>query len=309
MPDAPAGSPKRPVWVVPVVLVLAVAFLLTRPGRAVGGRFLSTLRIEQPQRVQASFAASGGANPGRRVEDLVGRMLSDAVEAPLDEADRGVSGFAEAASLVGFTPALPEARTDSATFAVTGARTLSMKVKRAQLRTILSEAGEPAGIPASVDGATLTVKTARGVRVQYGHCPAPRDTTLQGQLQGPPPTTPENHDCVVLTETPVSMAESPAGLDTDQLVRIALEVSGMSPDQVKQFNGAFDWKASLSLALPRFMRSAETVQVKGVPGLLMTAGWRRGPTYVLAWTTQGMVYTLSGYGSPADGVPLASSIG
>ena len=41
----------------------------------------------------------------------------------------------------------------------------------------------------------------------------------------------------------------------------------------------------------------------------MTAGWRRGPAYVLVWSADGMVYSLSGYGSPAEAVPLASSVG
>jgi hypothetical protein len=304
----PVSRRKRPIWAV-TVSVVAVALVLTHPGRALAGRLLSSLRIETPKRVAAAFGGAPATNVGRRVEDLVGRMVTDAVSISQEEPDRWVAGTHEAAGLAGFPPRLPKARADTATLSVIGARTTAMTVKRDQLRTILREAGEGAAVPASVDGASITIRSARGIRAQYGHCPAPPDTTLTGQLQGPPPTTPENHDCIVLTETPVAATELPPGLDADRLVRIALEVSGMSPDEARDFHRAFDWKTSLGMSVPRSMRTSEPVQVNGAPGLLMTAGWRRGPTYVLVWAAGGMVYSLTGYGSPTDAVPLAASLG
>jgi hypothetical protein len=295
--------------VVPLVIFIGAALLLTHPGRAVAHRFFASLRMEKPKTVSASFAAPSGSSRTRRVQDLVARMVSDSLSVDQEERDRSVAGLREAAQAAGFTPLLPAARADAPTLTVTGASTVSMTVKRAQLRTILDEAGVSAEVPASVDGTVITVKTPRGVRAQYGHCPAPPDTTLQGQLAGRPPDTSENLDCVVLAETPEATSTLPPALDPDQLVRIALEVSGLSPDEAKQLQGAFDWKASLSLEVPRFMRSFKPVDVHGVTGMLMTSGWRRGPRYVLAWATGGMVYSLSGYGDPADAAPLAASVG
>jgi hypothetical protein len=43
--------------------------------------------------------------------------------------------------------------------------------------------------------------------------------------------------------------------------------------------------------------------------MLMITGGRRGPTYELAWVGDGVVYTLTGYGSSADAVSLANSAG
>jgi hypothetical protein len=307
LPEGPVPRLKRPAWVVPSVVVIVAALLLTHPGRAAAHRFFSSLRIEKPKTVTASFTAPAGSN--RRVQDLVARMVADSLSVLQEEPDRPVPGLQEAAQAVGFTPLLPSARTDAPTLTVTGASTVSMTVQRSQLTTILSEAGAPADVPRSVDGAVITVRTPRGVRAQYGHCPAPPDTTLRRQLLGRRPETSQDRDCLIVTETPTPTVDLPPGLNTAELVRIALEVSGLSPDEAKQFQGAFDFRTSLDLAVPRFMRSFERVDVHGATGMLMTSGWRRGPRYVLVWASKGMVYSLSGYGDPADAVPLAVSVG
>jgi hypothetical protein len=307
LPEGSVPRVKRPAWVVPSVVVILAALLLTPPGRAVAHRFFSSLRIEKPKTVTASFTAPSGSN--RRVQDLVARMVADSLSVLREEPDLPVPDLRKAAEAAGFTPLLPSGRTDAPTLTVTGAATVSMTVKRSQLTTILAEAGAPADVPRTVDGAVITVKTPRGLRAQYGHCPAPADTTLRSQLVGPPPEASEDRDCVIVTETPTPTAAPPRGLDTAELVRIALEVSGLSPDEAKQFQSTFDFRTSLGLAVPRFMRSFKPVNVHGATGMLMTSGWRRGPRYVLVWADKGMVYSVSGYGDPTDAVPLAVSMG
>lgn len=298
---------RRSVWAVPSAIVIVVVLLLTPPGRAVAGRFFSSLRIERPKTVTATFRAPSGSS--RRVEDLVGRMLTDSLSVVRKGPDQQVSNLLDAAHAAGFTPLLPSGRPDAPTLTVTAASTVSMTVRRAQLTTILSEAGARTDVPQSVDGKVMRVHTPRGVRASYGHCPPPPDTTLRGQLVGRPPDRAAYQDCVVLMEVPTATAETPPGLDTRELVRIALEVSGLSPDEAEQFQGTFDFRTSLSLSVPRFMRSFKSVDVHGATGMLMTSGWRRGPRWVLAWAAKGMVYSLSGYGDPADALPLAVSVG
>ncbi len=109
-------------------------------------------------------------------------------------------------------------------------------------------------------------------------------------------------------EGPTSIVNSPAGLDIQQLVEIGLELSGMSPNQSQQFLKTVDWKSTLSLAMPRFMRSFEIVQINGAPGVLVNTLGRRGPTYVLIWVRDGMAYSLTGYASANDATALANSI-
>lgn len=45
MPEGPAPRLKRPVWVVPSVIVIAAALLLTHPGRALAHRLVASLRL------------------------------------------------------------------------------------------------------------------------------------------------------------------------------------------------------------------------------------------------------------------------
>jgi hypothetical protein len=190
-----------------------------------------------------------------------------------------------------------------------GAQRISARVNRPQLRTLFAEAGHRSDVvPNGVDGQSIVIAIPRGFRAEYGNCPAPVANTLRNQINGPPPPSADNGNCVVLTETPPATSTSPAGLDTATVLEIALELTGMSPTQARDFRRLFDWPAAVVLSPPRFVRSHDVVAVGRGRGLLMTTGGRRGPTYALAWVENGVVYTLTGYGSSADAVPLANSV-
>lgn len=302
-----ASRSKGALWLTIGVAVVAV-LVLTRPGRAGTYRFLASLRIERPKRVTAAFSMPAVSRHGRRMQDLVARMVTGTVDVSRAEPDQGVASVASAATAAGFTPLLAPAGHGAPTLALLGARTITMKVQRDQLATILREAGEPATVPDSLDGTRITMQTPRGIEARYGDCPVRTDTTLQGQLQGPPPTTAANRDCIVLIERPEVSAALPPGLDLGRLIDIALEVSGMSPDNARKLRGTFDSKATLSLDLPRFVRSHDFVEVRGVRGVLMNQGWRRGPAYTLVWADHGRIYAMSGYGAASEAVPLADSL-
>jgi hypothetical protein len=132
--------------------------------------------------------------------------------------------------------------------------------------------------------------------------------TIQAQIQGPPPPSTDNGNCIVLTETPLAAVTLPSALDTAAVMTIALELSGMSPNQARDFRRLFGWSSAITIAPPRFMRSYELTSVGGAPAMLMITGGRRGPTYVLAWVRDGVVFTLTGYGSSADAASLAASV-
>jgi hypothetical protein len=189
-----------------------------------------------------------------------------------------------------------------------GAQKLVLRVNAAQVRTLFTEAGQSATVPSSVDGTAATLTRSRGVQLRYGHCPAPIAATLQNQLQGPPPPSTDNGDCVILTETPMASVTTPSGLDTAAVMEIALELSGMSPNQARDFRRLFDWRAALDIAPPRAMRSYDVTRVGTVPAMLMISAGRREPGYTLAWTKDGFVFTLAGYGSSGDAIPLAGTV-
>ena len=297
------------IWIASLAIVVIALWVIPASGGTVGERFFASLRIAKPATVTANVPSAAGTNGNRRLQDIIGGILADKMTVSLDENERSVSSAKEAATIAGFTPRLPRSRKDPVTLAVTGAHSIELTVNRDQLRTILTQAGKPnTQLPTSLSGAKVAIQTPRAIRAQYGNCPAPVANTLQNQINGPPPPTADNGNCVILTEGPAVTAQVPTGLDVDQLIEIGLELSGMSPTQTQAFQHTFDWKSTLGLTMPRFMRSYDSVAVAGVRGMLVNTAGRRGPTYSLIWAKDGMVYSLVGFGSSADAVPLANSI-
>jgi hypothetical protein len=306
---APNAGRWNRSWAAPILVALVAAFFsLTPAGRDVASRFFTSLRIAKPQSVSVNVPSFAGPNAGRQLQDAIGPMIADTVAVTLEERDQPAAGAEAASRLAGFGVRLPRTRRDAPTLIVMGARAVAMTLRAGQLRTILREAGLPdAAVPRALEGTAVTIRTPRAVRAQYGHCPLPIANTLQGQIQGPPPPSADNGDCIVLTQRPPASASVPPGLDVAQLVGIALELAGMSPNQAQVFQKTFDWRSALSVSVPRFIRSYEIVDVGGAPGMLLNTGGRRGPSYVLIWVKGGVLYSLAGYGNPGDAVPLAAA--
>ncbi len=296
------------VWLALGALVVVVLLAVPASGGSLGQRFLASLRIAKPKAVAAGISVPSATSAGRQLQALIGSMVAESTSVALDEPDQPVPSADSASRLAGFTARLLRARSDAPSLSVIGAHAMNAKVNRAQLETILAEAGRrDVQVPASLDGTTIATQTPRAIRVQYGNCPAPVANTIQSQINGPPPPSTDNGNCVVFTQTPVTSAVVPHGLDIEELETMALELSGMSPNQTRDFQHTFDWKSTLAMSLPRAIRSYDAVQVKGERGMLINTGGRRGPTYQLIWASGGTVFTLAGYGSSADAVPLASS--
>jgi hypothetical protein len=287
------ASTSRAWLLVPVLAILAVATLsFSAAARSAGARFFDSLRIAAPARVNVGISAAA----------------ADKASVTTDEADQAAPNLVVASQMAGFAAQLPRLRKDTPKFLVLGARTIQMSVDHNRLQTILHEAGRSDVVLATaVDGAVLAVQDPRAIRSQYGNCPVP-DNSLQGQIAGPPPASTDNSDCLVLFESPSVAVTAPNGLDVHPLVEIGLELSGMTPEQAQEFLQTFDWKSTLGLAMPRFVRSYTLVEVNGAKGMLLGTAGRRGPTYVLIWAKNGMVYSLTGYGNPGEAIPMANSV-
>jgi len=237
---------------------------------------------------------------------MMSQMISDKVTVTTNEKDQPASNRAEAAQLAGFTVKLPAKRKDAPELLVSGAHAFDMAVDRARLQAIFTEAGRPdLKLPDSLDGATVNVQLPRAVRARYGHCSVPRAADA---VTGPPPPTTENSDCLILTQAPSPTIHVPQGMDISQLAEIGLELAGMSPSQAHEFLRTVNWKTTLGLSMPRFMRSYEAVDVAGVQGTLLNMAGRRGPTYSLIWAKDGMTYSLTGFGNSGEAVALADSM-
>jgi hypothetical protein len=289
-------------------LIVIVILSLISPVRGLAAKFFASLRIPKPQTVSIDMSAFSGANGNRTLQQMISQMVSSKTNVTENEEDAAVADKDAATKLAEFAVQLPAARKDSPKIIVQGGHAVDMSVDRAKLQQIFDEAGRhDLVLAANLDGAPVRLKTPRSVRAQYGNCPVP-PSTISGQINGPPPPSADNSDCLIVTEGPTSIVNSPAGLDVRQLVEIGLELSGMSPNQSQQFLKNVDWKSTLSLAMPRFMRSFEIVQINGAPGVLVNALGRRGPTYMLIWVRDGMAYSLTGYASASDAAALANSL-
>jgi hypothetical protein len=296
-------------WSAVVVVAVAGALLFSSTARGVAQQFLASLRIARPRAVGASVPGAGGSSRTRQLQNLIGGMLSRRVDVVLDEADRPATTIDAASKLAGFPAHLPRARSDRAEATVLGAHAIDMTVDVGQLQTIFAEAGRrDVQVPPAVNGSKVAIRTPRAIRVQYGSCPAPVANTIQGQLQGPPPPSTDNANCIVLVEGPAVSADVPPALDMGPLLEIALELSGMSPAEARAVPQTLDWKAILTASLPRNLRSFEMKEVNGAPAMLLVTAGRRGPTWELLWAKGSLVYALTGYANAGDAVPLASSV-
>jgi hypothetical protein len=298
---------RRPGWRGALVAIVVMLILAMRVhGQSVGSRFIASLRIARPQAVTAAAAAAPATR--RQLLPAITGILTGSDSLALNEPPVLVPSADSASHLAGFHVRVPTSRTDLSRVTVLGAERSSVRVNRSQLQTLFAESGRGSTVPASADGAAVTLSHSRGIRAEYGHCPAPVDNSLQTQIQGPPPPSTSNGDCVIITETPVATISAPAALDTAAVMEIALELNGMSPDQTRDFRRMFDWPAALSLSLPRGIRSYQIIDVDGAKGMLMITTARREPPYALVWVRGGVVYTIAGYGSSADALPLAKSL-
>jgi hypothetical protein len=307
------SSSVRPPWLVPGVIsvVLVIGFAALPQGRALVGRFLNSLRMQKVQAVNVDLSAFTDPNANPSLHQMVAQMISDKVTRSVNESDQTASDAATAGNLAGFHVQLLSARNDPPKLVVAGEQAVNLLVDRARLQTIFTEAGHPElAVPASLDGAAVSVDIPRAVEVQYGTCPGPTNATneIASNITGPTPGTTQYSDCVRLREGPSPIVKVPPELDVKHLAEIGLEVAGMTPSQATDFLKTVNWQSTLVMSVPRFLRSYEPVTVAGAQGTLLTMASRRGPGYTLIWSKNGTGYSMEGFGDSSQAVQLAESL-
>jgi len=307
-----APSSNRAVWLVLIVLVIVVGAFSIPAVRNLAFGSLQSLRMQKVQAVNADFSSYVDTNANPSLHQMVTQMISDKVQVETNEEDHTVADAAAAGQMAGFPVQLLSMRKDTPQITVGGVHKIAVAVDRARLQAIATEAGHPElNLPQSIDGTTVGVNVPRSVQVQYGNCPgaATASKVVSDNVVGPSPTTTEFSDCVRLREGPSPEVGVPNGLDVSGLAEIGLETAGMTPQQASDFLHTIDWKATLTLAVPRALRSYQVVKVNGSDGTLLSmAGRRGGPGYALIWTKNGIVYSLTGFGDSSQAIPLADSL-
>src|SRR6202043_3036660 len=110
--------------------------------------------------------------------------------------------------------------------------------------------------PSGTGGAAVAVQIPRAVQARYGNCPTPTTATnaIANNITGPGGGSTEFSNCVQLRQGPSPVVNIPPGLDIEHLAQIGLEVAGMNSTQSQDFLKTVDWKSTLSMTMPRFLR-------------------------------------------------------
>jgi len=307
------ASRWRPAWAVLALLVL-VAALLIMPGgtaRSWAQRILAMLRVQKIAVVEINPQWLPGLDndPARSaVAQAIGRFFSDSIVVTINPGEpEAAAGAEQASQLAGFPVRLPSARSDVPTVKVTGELAFHMTVDRDRLQALLDEAGRgDLSLPASLDGATIAVHIPKGSFAQYGNCPHGRQPGA-----ATPPQGADLSSCLMLIEVPSPTVSVPPELDIAQLGQMALQFAGMSAQDAQAFSQTVDWTSTLVVPVPVRDASYQAVQVDDVQGTLITTLQRphaRSPAYTLLWIKNGIIYSLTGFGSADQAVPLADSL-
>jgi hypothetical protein len=299
------GGRWRPLWIGAVAATILLCSLAFPFGRGLAQRFLGTLRVEKVQPVRLDFSALDGNRP---LQEMLRQMISDKVVVTADEKPQPASTAADASQLAGFSAHVLGARTDSPKFIVGGQHAFHMTIDRTRLQDIFDQAGRAdLLLPATLDGANVSVNVPRSIMVEYGDCPEahPTDSAQTAPAQAHSGAW---ANCLALEEVPSPLVNMPSDLNFQQLAEIGFQLAGMSATQARNLGQTIDWKSTLVLPIPRSASSYSQVTVNGVQGTLIEGSGRRGPDYVLVWVKNGIIYGLVGHGDSSNAVALANSL-
>ncbi len=288
--------------------LLILALVLAFPGtRAMAGELLNLFRVQQVKVVPVDFTGleqlTGDGTLGNQFTQLISQSIvmdkkpGEPVEAASAE---------QASQKAGFNVRVPADKTPSQIY-VTDNAAFHLEVDRTKAQALLNEAGRSdLVLPESVDGADISVKIPSSVSVAYGTCPKPGSSEVVGEESKIASRYP---DCVILAEIPSPTVNAPASLDINELARIGLEFTGMSPEQADKFVSTVNWTSTLVVPIPNNAVTNEQVSVDGVTGTLIQRSADDMPKYALLWVKDGIIYAISGRGAnSAQAIEMANSL-
>jgi Putative zinc-finger len=294
----------RFAWAASLAVVVLAVSLMFPATRGFAQRLLATLRVERVQTVTLDFSAMNTGTSSQPLE-MLAKMLSDNAVVTTNEKETTADSQAAATQAAGFSVRVLSTRTDEPKFSVSGAHAFHMTLDRTRLQDVLDQAGRPdLLLPATLDGATVSVQVPRAVALTYGDC-------KKGDRQNPdesPSTT--TNPCLIVMQAPSPVVNVPSDLNIQQLAEIGLQLAGWSPVKAREFCQTVDWKSTLVLPIPRTVQSYETVSINGVRGTLMHFPETnpKHPSFALIWVDNGIIYSVIGRGDASSAVQLASSL-
>jgi hypothetical protein len=301
---------SRALWAsLAIVLVLAVG-LSFPTGRTWAAQFLDLFRVQQvtviPIDPSGFSLLSGDSILGKQVGQLLASSITmDKKPGP----PQVVADAAAASQAVGFEVRLPANPTASQIVVRDGAA-FKFTVDRGRAQALLDESGhQDLVLPASLDGARVSVNIPASVGAAYGNCPR-LDSQEEGTAVGMNGSAGRRYpDCVILAEIPSPTVETPPDVDLQKLAVIGLEFTGMTPEQAQAYSQTVDWTSTLVVPIPMNAATYQQVNVDGVTGTLIQRPVDDAPQYALIWVKDGIIYAIGGLGSDTTrAIDMANSL-
>jgi hypothetical protein len=297
---------SRLIWA-GVLLLAIVMGTLAFPGvRAVATNFLGLFRVEKVAVIPFNPAniPDDISNAGPRIEQMLAEdMTFEKHGEPYD-----VSSPAEASGAAGIPVRLPSELGEPAKISVQPGARLTFTVDLARMRAILDEMGrQDIDLPQLLQGETVTADLPTSVTALYGDCEMEMEAPHAAGYN-PGHRSSGSSNCLVLVQLASPTVSAPPGLDINQIGTTFLELTGMSPEEAERFSQTVDWATTLIIPVPNYSSSSE-VMVDGEQGVLVHQPDRGDRArYMLAWVKNGVVYSLSGQGSPGEAVDIANTL-
>jgi putative zinc finger protein len=298
---------KRPIWAgLAAVAVLALAFSFA-PVRVWAGQFLGLFRVEQIQVLPIDTTQLSALTNDTTLVKQISQLFADSVHITHEPGKPLVAAsVAEASQLAGFPVRLLGAASGEPVITVQDGPAFEVVISRARTQAFLDEAGRSdLQLPASVDGAKISVVIPTEATAAYGDCP--KDGPSEA-------SSPEDFDlvrtCVLLAQVPSPTVNTPPDLDVAALAELGLQFTGMTAEEAHAYSENVDWTTTLVIPMPRNASTSRQTEVDGVTGTLFTRGADDGvpQRYMLVWVKNGIITALSGFGSTSDARTLANSI-
>ncbi len=290
---------SRALWTgLAIVLILAVG-LSFPTGRTWAAQFLDLFRVQQvtviPIDPTGFSLLSGDSILGRQISQLVSASISVEKQPGPPQV---VADAAAASASVGFDVRLPTSQGAASQIVVRDGAAFKFDVDRSRAQALLDESGhQDLVLPASLEGARISVNIPSGVGVAYGNCPR-----LDSQQDDPGMDMNGSSgrrypDCVMLAEIPSPTVATPPDVDLQELAVIGLEFTGMTRDQAQAYSQTVDWTSTLVVPIPINAATYQQIEVDGVTGTLIQRPLDDAPQYALIWVKNGIIYAIGGLGS------------
>jgi hypothetical protein len=289
---------RKPAFTGLVILSIFLVSLAFPPVRALASDFLGLFRVDQVRVIPFDLSyvdqlASGTQTSRTQIDTFFRENITETHQGTFQVAET----VQELASLIGYTPRLPEL--EATTMGVEPGVEMTIKLDTELINSVLSTLElDTYQISDELNGKTIAVHVPTSVVFTWGPCDLPAD-----------PTDPDDQwmNCTSLVQMRSPQADIPQGLDVAHLGEAFFQAIGMSPENAAALSNSIDWTTTLILPIPVGEGvQYQEVRVDGVAGSLVTDATLK--TQTIIWSRAGMLYALQTSQPDIDLLAIANNL-